>query len=193
MYKIIIINLRRNIMKIHKKHILVSALVLALGAAVYINWQFSSSPNTKAATKELGAATYVSRDTAATVDESALRSNSLTAGEKLTAARIERTQTQDKALDTAKEILTLADSSDDAKKSAVEQANAIEQRIMTQNSIENILIAKGFSDVLCYVSDSGCTVTVLKSEMQKDSPLIIKDAVLSQLKVSFNDIVIIEL
>lgn len=193
MYKIIIINLRRNIMKIHKKHILVSALVLALGAAVYINWQFSSSPNTKAATKELGAATYVSRDTAATVDESALRSNSLTAGEKLTAARIERTQTQDKALDTAKEILTLADSSDEAKKSAVEQANAIEQRIMTQNSIENILIAKGFSDVLCYVSDSGCTVTVLKSEMQKDSPLIIKDAVLSQLKVSFNDIVIIEL
>ena len=193
MYKIIILNLRRNIMKIHKKHILVSALVLALGAEVYINWQFSSSPNTKAATKELGAATYVSRDTAATVDESALRSNSLTAGEKLTAARIERTQTQDKALDTAKEILTLADSSDEAKKSAVEQANAIEQRIMTQNTIENILIAKGFSDVLCYVSDSGCTVTVLKSEMQKDSPLIIKDAVLSQLKVSFNDIVIIEL
>ena len=31
-------------MKIKKTHILVSALVLALGAAVYLNWQFSGTP-----------------------------------------------------------------------------------------------------------------------------------------------------
>lgn len=180
-------------MKIQKKHILVSALVLALGAAVYLNWQFSGSSAVSAASKELGAATYVSKAASATVDEARAGSRTLTPREKLAAARIERSQAQDKALDAAKNIITLSDSSEEAKKAAVEQASAIEQRILAQSSIENILCAKGFSDCLCYVSDAGCTVTVLSSEMQKDSPLIIKDVVLSQLKIGFNDIVIVDI
>ena len=181
-------------MKIQKKHILVSALILALGAAVYLNWQFSNSPSVKATSKELGAATYVSRDATATADElRAQDRRSLTPRDQLAAARTERTQAQDKALDTAKNIISLSDSTEEAKKAAVEQANEIERRILAQSNIENILCAKGFSDCLCYVSDLGCTVTVLKDELQKDSPLIIKDVVLSQLEIDFNDIVIVDL
>ena len=52
---------------------------------------------------------------------------------------------------------------------------------------------KGFSECLCYVTDSGCTVTVLSNDMQQDSPLVIKDAVLSQLDIEFNDIVILDI
>ena len=179
-------------MKIKKTHILVSALVLALGAAVYLNWQFSGSPTLNTASKELGAATYVSRDTTATADEPGA-SGSLTPRDKLIKARTERSQAQDKALDTAKSIITLSDNSDEVKKAAVEKASAIERRIIAQSNIENILSAKGFSDVLCYASDSGCTVTVLSQDMKQDSPLIIKDVVMSQLQVSFNDIVIVDL
>ena len=32
-----------HVMKFQKKHIISAALVLALGAAVYVNWQFGSS------------------------------------------------------------------------------------------------------------------------------------------------------
>ena len=181
-------------MKIQKKHILVSALVLALGAAVYLNWQFSGSPSVKATSKELGAATYVSKDTIATADEASLTGKAnLSPKEQIAKARTERTQAQDKALDSAKNIISLSDSSEEAKKTAVEQASAIERRILAQSNIENILGAKGFSDILCYVSDTGCTVTVLADEMQKDSPLIIKDVVLSQIDISFNDIVIVDI
>lgn len=180
-------------MKIKKKHIIVSALVLALGAAVYINWQFSGSPKVTPSSKELGAATYVSRDTSATADESSGGKSALTPKEKIAKARTERSQAQDKALDEAKGIINLSDNTDEAKKAAVEQASKIEDRILAQTKIENILSAKGFSDCLCYVSDSGCTVTVPADEMQKDSPLIIKDVVLSQIDVEFSNIVIVDI
>lgn len=178
-------------MKIKKTHVLAAALVLALGAAVYLNWQFSGSPSTKTASKELGAATYVSRDTIATADEAAART--LTPEDQLIKARTERAQTQDKALESAKSVITLSENSDEVKKAAVEKASEIERRMIAQSNVENILLAKGFSDVLCYASDSGCTVTVLSREMKTDSPLIIKDVVMSQLGVNFNDIVIVDL
>ena len=56
-------------MKIKKQHVLAAALVLALGAAVYLNWQFSGTPLISSTSKELGAATYVSNDASATADE----------------------------------------------------------------------------------------------------------------------------
>lgn len=180
-------------MKIKKTHILVAALVLALGAAVYLNWRFSA-PSVKSASKELGAATYVSRNTVATADEpGTVKNGILTPSDQLIRARTERTQAQDKALDEAKQIITLADNSDEVRKAAVEKASAIERRIIAQSNIESLLIAKGFSDVLCYASDTGCTVTLLSKDMKKDAPLIIKDIVMSQLDVGFNDIVIVEL
>lgn len=178
-------------MKVQKKHILIAALILALGAAVFINWQFSGSSAVKPTSKELGAATYVSRDAAATVDE--VSPAEMTPKEKIAKMRTERTQSQDKALTEAKSILSLSDSSDKAKEEAVRRAGVIENRIMIQSNIENILTAKGFTDVMCYLSDAGCTVSVKSEDMEKDSPLIIKDAVMSQLDVDFNDIVIVEI
>lgn len=45
-------------MKIQKKHIVMTALVLALATAVYINYQISQAKSTSPV-KELGAASYV--------------------------------------------------------------------------------------------------------------------------------------
>lgn len=179
-------------MKIKKQYVLVGALVLALGAAVYLNWQFSGTPLIASTSKELGAATYVSNDASATADEVKTTSGELTPEAKLAKARSERTQAQDEALKAAENILSLSDSSEDAKQEAVRAANTIEQRIVAQSNIEGILTAKGFASAICYLSDSGCTVTVLKSELKDDSPIIIKETVISQTEVEFNNIVIVD-
>ena len=92
----------------------------------------------------------------------------------------------------AENILSLSDSSDDAKAEAVKAANTIEQRILAQSNIEGILTAKGYPSAICYLSDSGCTVTVLSSELSENSPVIIKEAVISQTEVEFNNIVIVD-
>ncbi|MBQ3266244.1 MAG: SpoIIIAH-like family protein [Ruminococcus sp.] len=179
-------------MKVKKQHILAGALVLALGAAVYLNWQFSGTPLVSSTSKELGTATYVNNEASATVDEAQSASREMTPEAKLAQARTDRTQAQDSALESAENILTLSDSSDDAKTEAVKAANTIEQRILSQSNIEGILSAKGFPSAICYLSDSGCTVTVLKNELSDNSPIIIKEAVMSQTQVEFNNIVIVD-
>ena len=180
-------------MKIKKQHVLAAALVLALGAAVYLNWQFSGTPSVSSTSKELGAAKYVSNDVTATVDEAQQTAvSALTPEEKIAQARIERNQAQDKAVEGAKNVLALSESSDTAKEDAVAAANRIEQRILSQSNIEGILSAKGMTSALCYISDTGCTVTVLKEELTENAPIIIKEAVTSQSDVPFNSIVIID-
>lgn len=181
-------------MKFKKQHILVAALVLALGAAVYLNWQFSGTPLISSTAKELGAAAYVNNDAEATVDEAVSDSVSsdMTPQAKLAQARNDRTQAQDQALSAAENILSLSDSSEDAKEEAVKAANTIEQRILAQSNIEGILSAKGYPSAICYISDSGCTVTLLSSELTDDAPMIIKDAIMSQSEITFNNIVIVD-
>lgn len=180
-------------MKVKKQHILTAALVLALGAAVYLNWQFSGTPPVSSVSKELGAATYVNNDISATADEaSPAAENELTPEAKLAQARVDRNQAQDKALEEAENVLSLSDSSDTAKENAVSAANTIENRILAQSNIEGILSAKGFPSALCYIADSGCTVMVLKNEMTDNAPLLIKEAVTSQSEITFNNIVIID-
>ena len=55
-------------MKFQKKHIISAALILALGAAVYVNWQFGAQGAQKSS-KELGAASYVNATVGSSCDE----------------------------------------------------------------------------------------------------------------------------
>ncbi len=181
-------------MKIKKQHILVSALILALGAAVYLNWHFSGTPLVAPSSKELGAATYVNNEARATADEVQTSGKVDDSPEAVIAkARTERSQVQDKALEEAKNVLELSDTSDEAKTEAVKAATAIEDRILAQSNVESILAAKGFKNTICFISDAGCTVTVPSADMQDNDAVIIKDAVLSQIDVEFSNIVIVEI
>lgn len=182
-------------MKIQKRHIVLASLVVALSAAVFINWQFSDNTGmlAKKTSKELGAATYVNANMKSSDDEvTNVSKTTSTNDEYFAKAVVERDQARDEALEIAKETLTLSDSSEEAKTKAVEQLNKIEDNIVKENNVESVLIAKGFSQCLCIISEDKCSVAVLKKELKKNSPLIIKDAVVSHTNVEFNNITIIE-
>lgn len=193
-------------MKIQKRHIVLASLVLALGAAVYLNWQLtdnSSLLNTNSTdAKELGQAKYVNNSV--TITETQTEPATDTPEEQAQAtlkeeedayfadAKNKREQTQDAVVSSIKEITGNLDESDEAKKLAAENLAKIENVILQQSNVENILKAKGFSQCMCYVSDDSCTVVVLKSELEDLSALIIKDAVNSQCGIDFDKITIVE-
>lgn len=183
-----------DIMKLQKRHIVLCALVMALSAAVFINWRFQD-PNEDhlgKVSKELGAATYVNADVA-TGDEVASVSKQISSQDEYFAkAVMEREQAQDKAIETAQETVKLSESSDEARKMAVEQLSKLEDNIVKQSNIESILRGKGYPSCLCFISEDSCTVSVAKDNLKENTPLVIKDAVLSQLKIDFNNITIIE-
>ena len=94
-------------MKSKKKYIVFASLVLALSAAVYINWQLSGAKTPQSA-KELGAASYVSA-TASASDDEVQQTAALSNESKsyFSAERTKRQATQDKIIDDAKEIFNL--------------------------------------------------------------------------------------
>lgn len=182
-------------MKFHKRHVVLAALVLALSAAVFVNWRFSDSDQSLISdvSKELGAATYVSTEVEASDDQvSSVVKQTSEADEYFAKATLERQQALDSAVETAQETLKLSDSSDEAKTMAVEQLNKLENNIIIESNIESVLKAKGFSKCLCMITDDACSVAVLKSQLKDNAPLIIKDAVLTQHDIDFNSITIIE-
>ncbi|MGN0453246.1 MAG: SpoIIIAH-like family protein [Ruminococcus sp.] len=188
-------------MKIKKTHIVLLSLVVALSAAVYINWQLSDG-NTQSITpsgRELGAATYVNSNLSSS-DEQAVNATEIEKEDKLSdeqseffaASKSERQKTQDEMINLAKQILELADSSDEAKEEAAEQLSSLEEIVLSQNRIETTLKAKGFSDCLCTLSETSCTVIVPENEMTDSSALIIRDCVSEAADLPFENISIVE-
>lgn len=187
-------------MKIKKRHILLAAMVFALSAAVYLNWQLSDNNSLAVAgeTKELGSATYVNSNVS-TSDEVAVsateaESNGLSTeqAEYFASSRSDRQKAQDEVIQLARQVLELADSSDEAKEEAAEQLSHIEEILLSQNRIETTLKAKGFSDCICCLSETSCTVIIPKNEMEENSSLIIKDCVDEVADLPFENISIVE-
>ena len=171
-------------MKSKKKYIVFASLVLALSAAVYINWQLSGAKTPQSA-KELGAASYVSA-TASASDDEVQQTAALSNESKsyFSAERTKRQATQDKIIDDAKEIFNLESSSE-------KNVEELLKTFTIQDSIESIVKAKGFSECLCYISDQGVSVIVPKSQLDDTSVLIIDDAVVTHYEVDYDDISVI--
>ena len=130
-------------MKSKKKYIVFASLVLALSAAVYINWQLSGAKTPQSA-KELGAASYVSA-TASASDDEVQQTAALSNESKsyFSAERTKRQATQDKIIDDAKEIFNLESSSDADKCEAEKNVEELLKTFTIQDSIESIVKAKG--------------------------------------------------
>ena len=174
-------------MKIQKKHIVMTSLVLALATAVYINYQISQARTTSPA-KELGAASYVN----ATVGETATSDEAAAAMQDFFASeRTKRQNTQDKVIDDAEEILDSDSSSDTELTEAQENVERIISFFTTQDTIETIVKAKGFSDCLCCITDMGVTVIVPKNELNENTVLSIYDAVTTHYEIASDAISVV--
>ncbi len=178
-------------MKFQKKHIITAALILALGAAVYVNWQFGAQGAQKSS-RELGAASYVNATVSSTGDE-AVKTSALTDEQKnyFASERTKRQSAQDKIIDKANEVLKLDSSTDEEKTEAQKSAAQIIKFFSVQESIESIIRAKGFSECMCYISDMGVTVIVPEKELNETAALVIDDAVTSHYKVAYDKISIV--
>ncbi len=185
-------------MKFKKHHIVLAALVAALSAAVFINWQLTDKTDISVSktSKELGAATYVNSNisTEDEVSSDSLSGSNLTAEqiEYFAASRSKRQEAYDEALSLATEVLKLTETSEEAKEDAAEQLARLEDSLLSQQRVETILKAKGFSDCVCCVSETSCTVIIPTDEMTDSSPLIIRDCVVENTGLPFENISIVE-
>lgn len=187
--------------KFGKKQLVLASLVLALGAAVYLNWQFAGvkklpvgSPAIKEenTVSQLGAAQLVNNAYVETVTDDLKGSTEAAANsQSLSEARLNRQNSRDEAMELLDDVLESVDADADAKKEAVDQASAIAQNILKETNVENLLSAKGYQESVAYLSGEDCSV-VVSGEVQDTDTLIIQEIVMEQTGLTADKIKIIK-
>lgn len=184
-------------MKFGKKQLVLASLVLALGAAVYLNWQFAGTNrlpvgDSTSETSQLGAAQLVNNAYVETVTDDLEPSSSAetASADVLSQARMDRQNSRDEALELLDSVLNSVESDSAAKQQAVDQASAIAQNILDESNVESLLEAKGYSDCVAYISPEECSVVIAGTVEEVDT-LIVQEIVMEQTGLSADKIKII--
>lgn len=195
-----------------KRQLVIASLVVALGAAVYLNWQFSGndpiavSDTKESSYKQLGQTTYVNTELdnvqpkkttaesstpkltdttkAVNADESAVDTGHFAAERK------KRSQSDSKAVESLSEIIESASATESAKKEAVAAAERLAKCIKAQSDIESEIKVKGFEDVLVLINNESCNVSVFGGTLDDAAAIVIKDIVNRQGGISFEKITV---
>lgn len=184
-------------MKFEKKQLVLASLVLALGAAVYLNWQFAGTnrlpvDSASSTVSQLGAAQLVNNAYVETVTDDLEPESGVeqTAGDVLSEARVNRQNSRDEALELLDGVLEDVEADSAAKEQAVEQASAIAQTILEETNVENLLGAKGYEDCVATITAEECNV-VVAGTLEESDLLVVQEIVMEQTGLTADKIKII--
>ena len=185
-------------MKLWKRNAVVAAIVLFVCVAVYLNWSYQEEGTETG--KVLGQATLVNGATtdpllAATAtpgpegEPSAVPSDAAkTSTGYFASARLNRQQARDSALTMLQNTLSAGDMDAGA---AIE---TLASTTVSEAQIENLVVAKGYTDCVAFISDGGVSVVVSATEngLQDADVARITEIVTGETGVPASQITIIE-
>lgn len=175
--------------KMKKKQVAMVAMVLALGAAIFINWYYTKpqvqstgedvSTSVSQSSENLGDAQYVAA-TASDEDEFA-------------SFRVERETAHDKAAETLNDIIKDESSSDTAVSDATKALEELSDSIKRENDLETLIKAKTGSNCVVIIDGDSVKAVVEKGVLTDGITMQIKDLILNQGEFSPENITIFEL
>lgn len=189
-------------MLIEKRHIILAALVVALGAAVYINWQFTDNQALQSTgaldNEQLGQAQYVNGSVSSytpTATESAVTSSLSQSANSayFTEARMNRQKARDEAVELLNKVVEDTSATEEAKKEAANTAAQIAKNIEAEAKIESLIKAKNFADCVAFIDNGKANIVVSSPQgLLESDTLTINEIVKGQTDIPFKDITIVE-
>ena len=183
-------------MKLWKKNLVAAAVLVTVCSGIYLNWLYTEDAATANLTDTLDSEKVLSDETLELSEDMA----ALAAGEEpettatdyFAAVRLSRQQARDNALNLLQEAMAYSDESK-ATESAVELEEIV-QTALSEAQIESLVIAKGYTDCVAYMSNEGISVAVAAPEggLQQEDVAVIADIVLNQSDYTLQDIRVVE-
>lgn len=180
-----------NIRKAKRTRIGIAAFVLILAVGVMGNWYYENTGISEtieplisqSSKKTLGEAEYVGATTQPSNEN-----------EFFSSSRVERQKSRDESLEKLQAVVDSQNETNDAKKLATEKIACISSYISIENKIETLVTSKGVNNCLAIINDAGDRVDIIVDVEELDDKLImqIKDIAMEQMKVSFENISIIQ-
>ena len=143
-------------MKSWKKNMVAAAVLVTVCAGIYVNWLYSEENAAASLTDVLDAEKVMSDDALVlSEDLAALASGEdlqTTSGDYFAAVRLSRQQARDSAVNLLQEAMAYSgrESSKEAESSM--ELEEIVQTALSEAQIESLIIAKGYTDCVAYMS-----------------------------------------
>lgn len=180
---------------IGKKQILLSALTLLLGGAVYLNYVLADGNGLLDPTllrTDPDAVTAAEADDLANYGTAEMVSAAASKSDYFAQARLDRQSSRDYAVQTLQSILGGGDlSKDEMVTNAIDAVNLSKQS-EKESVIENLILSQGFSDCVVYLDGQTAKIVVESSGLKPEQAAAIKEIVLSESDVSAEGIRIFE-
>lgn len=187
-----------------KRQVLMAALVVALGAAVFVNWYYTKQPQTVQTNSPVSSTQQDTENqeaaTAGNLGDAQFVSGTLPSSENKTTdepeyfvqAKLDRTVAHDKAKETLQQTIDSSTADAESKKAASEALEKLSANIKKETDTENLIKAKISSGCVVVIDNGKAQVIVEKGKLNDTVVLQIKEIVIQQTGFTVENITIIE-
>lgn len=181
-------------MKQWKKNLVAAAVLVTVCTGIYLNWLYADQQTASELTDTLDAEKVMSDELLVLGDDTAVlaEEDGNTSTDYFAAVRLSRQQARDSALELLQEAMAYDDGTKAAESS--QQLDEIVQTALSEATIESLIIAKGYTDCVAYMSSDGVSIAVASPEggLQTDDVAVIADIVMTQSSYTLDDIRVVE-
>lgn len=176
-------------MKTWKRNAIIAGVLVLVCGGIYLNWLYGDTPDlTKSldADKVLGESTLVLNDNTDAPMQAAAQTP--TGEEYFAQMRLSRQTARDEAVELLQETISYAEGEDTSATSS--KLESIISDALTESQIESMVVAKGYSDCVAYISDEGISLAVASPSdgLAESDVSLLADIVMAQTDYKLSDI-----
>lgn len=185
-----------------KRQLTLLTLVVALGVAVYLNWEYAKTDAPFALQETSAAVQSEDAAEAQPVVEplpdknygDAQLVNAEETDEYFEQARLTRSKTRDEALDKLQSALKKAELTDEEKNALTADLSAVIDSITMESDIENMVKAKGFADCVAFIDGEKISLAVKTGSegLDKSEVAQLRDIILGKMQTEAKNISVVE-
>ena len=180
-------------MIIGKRQIILAALVLGLSVAIYLNFalagnqiQPTDTEGTASSGENYGDAVYTGNS------DAVVNTDDNNNAEFFAQARLTRQKMREESVETMQSMLSDSALNEEQQQTISAQALTIAQAIEVENKVENLIVAKGFSECIAYIDAESANVVVQTDGLLQSEAAQIMDIILSETDLEPENIKIVE-
>lgn len=183
-------------MKVWKKNLVAAAVLVTVCAGIYVNWLYTEESAAASLMDTVDVEKVMSDDALILSEDMEAVSSDVqtTATDYFAAVRLSRQQARDSAVNLLQEAMAYSGTDSSKEVESAMELEEIVQTALSEAQIESLIIAKGYTDCVAYMSGEGISVAVSSPEggLQQEDVAVIADIVMSQSAYSLDDIRVVE-
>ena len=168
---------------IKRRQLILATLVVALGAAVFVNWYYTGENSTVQPPEETTESEYVQN-----LGEAKYVNATGEVADYFSEVKLNRQKSRDEALEKLNESLKNAKTGSEEAKSITASIEAVSNEIKTESDIEALISAKIGSECVAVINDSSAQIVVDSETLTEDSALQIMDIVTANTELTASQV-----